>query len=594
MNFDIILVTYNSSRHIGRCFKALEQVEYPLENLHLIVVDNGSTDDTLHQLKTIHDSRVFPHFKIIESKENLGFGRGNNLGVGEGTSELVFFLNIDTEILPDALGALEDEIRSSTPEWASFELRQLPYEHPKVYDPLTLETSWSSGAAVVVRRDAFLKVGGFDPRIFMYAEDVDLSWKLRRLGLRLKYVPKAATVHHSYENPGQIKPLQYYNSLLNNLLLRFRYGRLMDILKGKLLILVQVLKPSAFPGSKGKLFALTLKRTPVYLGAFLKRLIPGGGKGFRPTFRGFDYEDIREGAFHVSTRVEQGPLVSVLVRTIGRPEVLAECLASIQRQTYGNIETIVVEDGPPFSQEMIQERFPGMRITYASTGEKVGRCKAANLALELAKGDMLNFLDDDDLFYGDHVETLVAESIKEPGYGVYYSLAFEVQTEYRSLSPLSYVEHRRISFLNQPFNKVKLAFENLLPIQAGMFRRTVLEKAGGFDETIGTLEDWDFWIRLAAVGDFRRVEKTTSLFRTPWGKAARENREAEINRAKERIFEKNRNLPWNLTWEEARTAYLDGIRYRSIARDENLKANHPFLYKGIVRGVALLKKIIRF
>ena len=62
-------------------------------------------------------------------------------------------------------------------------MRQIPYEHPKAYDPVTLDTPWVSGAATLFRREAFEAVGGFDDAIFMYGEDVDLSWRLRARGL---------------------------------------------------------------------------------------------------------------------------------------------------------------------------------------------------------------------------------------------------------------------------------------------------------------------------------------------------------------------------------------------------------------------------
>ena len=63
-----------------------------------------------------------------------------------------------------------------------------PYEHPKIYDPVTQEAQWSSGAAFAIRCEVYERLGGFDEKIFMYGEDVDLSWRLRSFGYKIRYV----------------------------------------------------------------------------------------------------------------------------------------------------------------------------------------------------------------------------------------------------------------------------------------------------------------------------------------------------------------------------------------------------------------------
>ena len=79
---------------------------------------------------------------------------------------------------------------------AATEGRQIPIEHPKYYDPLTGETSWVTGCCVMLRREAFDSVSGFDAHFFpLYCDDVDLSWRLRAAGWTLRYVPSAVIVH---------------------------------------------------------------------------------------------------------------------------------------------------------------------------------------------------------------------------------------------------------------------------------------------------------------------------------------------------------------------------------------------------------------
>jgi hypothetical protein len=93
-------------------------------------------------------------------------------------------INQDCIVEPGALETLVAIAAADDDRVAAWEMRQIPYEHPKAYDPVTLDVPWVSGAATLFRRAAFDAVGGFDDAIFMYGEDVDLSWRLRARGWR--------------------------------------------------------------------------------------------------------------------------------------------------------------------------------------------------------------------------------------------------------------------------------------------------------------------------------------------------------------------------------------------------------------------------
>ena len=92
---------------------------------------------------------------IIKGDKNLGFGVANNKAAKLGNSEYIFFLNVDTEIEKDTFKKLSLNIKNSSSDFAVFELRQKPYEHPKYYDPVTQETTWASGACMVIKRSIF-------------------------------------------------------------------------------------------------------------------------------------------------------------------------------------------------------------------------------------------------------------------------------------------------------------------------------------------------------------------------------------------------------------------------------------------------------
>lgn len=293
MEIDVVYVTYNSINWIDPCFSSWEN-EAEKGSAHIYIVDNGSTDETLEILnKTEREiGKSFSEFQIISGRINRGFGVANNIAASYGKSEYIFFLNIDTEMQENTLEQLFSYIEQSPQTVAIWELRQIPYEHPKYYDPVTLETTWSSGAAFVIRRKIYEEICGFDPHFFMYAEDVDLSWRVRAAGYKIIYCPKALIKHNSYSKRDEIKPLQYGYSMRNNLLMRRRYGTLSELIQGWILLL-KLLVMNQLGWSFNKKF---LK---IVFGYFKERKHFTFQKSIKKAayFHGLDYSKMRYGAF---------------------------------------------------------------------------------------------------------------------------------------------------------------------------------------------------------------------------------------------------------------------------------------------------------
>lgn len=567
MKFDLIFVTYNSQKWIKRCFNSILSSDYDKKNLNIYIVDNNSEDDTLLEVTSFTEEHLsdFGDINIIKCDTNLGFGNGNNLGFYKGKSEYVFFLNIDTEVHKDTFINIEKEINNSDEIVALWELRQFPYEHPKFYNAITGETTWSSGAAFIVKRDIFEEVGGFDKNIFMYAEDVDLSWRIRAKGYKLRYIPKAVINHYSYENSNEVKPNQYYNSIINNCMLRWRYGSVKQIIGGYFRVFRLMFKEVPSSVSKLKLITKFFKSQVKMLKFSTLRFKRGSGlKSFKSRFVGWDYEIIRHGAFYENKKSNIKPLVSIIVRTCGRPNILREALISIRNQTYENIEVIVIEDGKPISKELIGTEFSDLNIRYHSTGERVGRSKAGNIGMEISKGRYLNFLDDDDIFFSDHVEVLVS-NLESSDYKLAYSLAYETPIIVENENPYIYKEMYHNLIYNQPFNKLMLFHHNYIPIQTIMFSREIYEKYGGLDEGMDALEDWDLWVRYALDNDFKYVPKATSIYRVPFDKKASESRQHQLDKAL-------------LTVRKKHGTYKCELRPNCLVKDlENLLEAYPFL-----------------
>lgn len=269
-------------------------------------------------------------------------------------------------------------------------------------------------------------------------------------------------------------------------------------------------------------------------------------------------------------------LVSIIIRTCNRPHVLRETLESVRKQTYPNIEVVIAEDGVNTAQKMLEEEFADLNIRYDCTGERKGRTVVGNLALSMSTGAYLNFLDDDDILFPEHVEELVnvLNGAKEKAA---YSIAYESVVKYDE-KHRCYKERKRKIRYQQPFNRTYLTFHNYIPIQSIMFSRELYEELGGFDEQLDILEDWDVWVRYSTKTDFIYVDKITSLYRVP---AKQIKRDADMYHVYEEVtkkfaqygiymnyYEMNRDLEYVLEviktpkWKKRLKAIRNRVLYR--------------------------------
>ena len=238
--------------------------------------------------------------------------------------------------------------------------------------------------------------------------------------------------------------------------------------------------------------------------------------------------------------------MSIIVRTCNRPQVLKNALDSIRNQTYKNIETVVVEDGKNVSEKMIRTQYADMNIVYRATGERKGRTVAGNLGLQTATGEYFNFLDDDDILYPNHVETLL-KAIQDNAVDAAYGIAEESQIVKQSDKPYRIKEKRKLIRHQQPYNRLLLYSFNYLPIQSVLFSRMFFDQCGGFDENLDVLEDWDLWVRYSLHTDFTCVKKTTSIYRVPYNRKISAERQKDLDEALAVVREKHKGYVQNIS-----------------------------------------------
>ncbi len=212
--------------------------------------------------------------------------------------------------------------------------------------------------------------------------------------------------------------------------------------------------------------------------------------------------------------LEESPLVSIIVRTMNRPE-LREALDSIARQTYPCLEVIVV-DASGKNVLSLGERCGNYPVRIITQNRPLHRQFAANAGLDAVQGSFFCFLDEDDLLQPDHIGTLVKLMLTTSGPAV-YSWIEKVDEDGTN----RYV-------FNNPFNFYHLLQENYLPVHALLFRREVLAAGCRFDEALEVFEDWDFLIQVAHLGPFIAFPKVTGTYRNFKSSAIHE--EAEFTR----------------------------------------------------------------
>lgn len=545
LKLDLSLLTYNSEKWIPSFFRSLEKQGYPLKNIRVLVTDHSSTDQSYQLLLREKEHFIAKGVEFcLDVKENVGFGAGHNRHILDRNSDALFVLivNVDTIFMQDTIVELLRDANSSNELTASWESRQKPYEHPKDYDPVTLSTPWSSSACQLVRRKTFIDSGGYDQNIFMYGEDVELSYRLRSKGYVLKYVPSSVIWHETYQVEREIKPLQVLGSYFCQLYVRFIYGSLWSILCSCTVAVSQILRKESFYRQRIKLLSMLFKLVPLLPNILSKRV--RAKKKFK--FRILDFSLRRGGDFYRldPAQSKSFPLVSVIVRTEGkRPNDLKACVQSILNQTYPMIELLIVEDGSQLMGKMLDDLNVSRLSNFIYIPiQKVGRSGAGNKGMEMAKGKYYNFLDEDDVFYADHIETLVQAAEAHDDKLAFYASSFEELKRNQLEKREDYQDPYGACIYEQEYLRELLWHHNFLPIQSVLFHRKLYEDCGGFDESLHALEDWNLWVRYSIKCDFLWIPKITSRYRISKKVSERSCRQEALNQSYQVLIEKHRKL----------------------------------------------------
>ncbi len=257
----VIIVNWNGKDDTVACVESLSRVTLGGNTLLPVVVDNGSTNDSVRIIK-----KKFPHITLIENKTNAGFTGGNNIGMSYALREkvdLIWLLNNDTIVDTNVLSfvsAFDDPTVGATGSKIYFAPNH-EYHHDRYTDAergrvfwyagglvdwknmyashrgvdevdhgqydVAEETPFITGCSLVVRSEVVRRVGMLDDRFFLYLEDLDWNLRMKRAGWKIVYTPTSVVWHVNAGSSGRPgNPIHEYYFTRNRLLLGMRYAPL--------------------------------------------------------------------------------------------------------------------------------------------------------------------------------------------------------------------------------------------------------------------------------------------------------------------------------------------------------------------------------
>lgn len=226
MDLSIVIVNWNTKDYLRNCLKSIYENTKGIA-FEVIVVDNASSDGSAEMVRDAFDGVI-----LIENKQNIGFGAANNVGIKKSRGKYILILNPDTIIFPDSLqklvtflernskaGAVGPKILNPdnsiqfecardfpTPLTEFFVLSTLYKRFPKstIFGKYLMsywdhnderEVNLLSGSCALIRKEVFEEVGLFDENFFMYTEETDLFYRIKRHGWKVYFLPSAQIIH---------------------------------------------------------------------------------------------------------------------------------------------------------------------------------------------------------------------------------------------------------------------------------------------------------------------------------------------------------------------------------------------------------------
>jgi len=460
----IIIPVYNAYEYTKNCIEHIYKYKYDV-SFEVIVIDNASEPKTKIWLK--QGLGIYPNFQCNFLETNIGFGPAVNIGIKQSSGEFIVILNSDTipanNWLERLLEAFEADPSLGIISPVTNYVGEGSQVDPKAKDlkpdeidryerlisnrkKIIYEPSRLVFFCVMLPRIVIDKIGLLDETYIRgNFEDDDFCLRVRIAGFKLGVVQNAFVYHHGSATFKDNK-LDY----------------------------------SEYFDENRKIFYLKAGRI----------------SAASPAFK------------HVLMQNAQ-PQISVIVRTVNRPDLLKYALNSLANQTYTDFEVVLVNDGGPDCNNIVIEYENTLNIKYVKHKNSKGRTSALNSGIKYSKGNWITILDDDDIYYPWHLETMYLSSENSQDarflYGNYNRVL--IDSDSSSLP---------IHIINQPhynYSRETLLLLNRIPINTWFVNKKILDEIGYFDESFDTLEDYEFLLRSSEKYFLTPVNKVISEYR---------------------------------------------------------------------------------
>lgn len=583
----VIILCHNYANYLPEAVASVRQQTY--RSFEIILVDDGSTDDSPAVAQRLA-AEMPPdiHCRILRL-DDVGPTAARRSGIAQARGKYFLPLDADDRIAPDFLAKtvplLEADAKAGFAyvDTVFFGDKELRHHQPE-YDFARLCQGNFISHTSLIRKAAFDEVSGYDPENWGYYEDWDLWLRLGDKGWFGKHLAEPLFFYRHHFNSS----LSLFAGRLDPLYKAFLQSRHPGLYPPEVVASARQALAEMPPGWNlqppmrdiGQLKSLLTqhprnRHVMYFLGCALMK--DGARAEAETILRNLLslYPDdvqarelLKQMASAPSSPGPAGsnPLVSVIVPTYNRPDWLGETLKSILAQTYREFEIIVVNDAGSDVSHLIEPLNADGRIRLVTHDKNRGLAGARNTGVRNARGQYIAYLDDDDIFHPHHLAALVGH-LQATGAAVVYSDAHR-GTQRRQDG--RYVVVERTVPYSHDWDRDKILVHNFVPVLCFLHLKECVEKAGWFDESLTTHEDWDLWMRMSRLFEFSHLKQVTCEFR--WrddGSSMSSERQADFVRTAKIIYAKHPEFVANRPDLEARRQQFLVELSRPPARPES-------------------------
>lgn len=582
----IVIPAYNYGKYVGDAIRSVVRQDFA--DIEVLVFDDCSTDDTREVVESFcrEDRRI----KYILNARNLGATPNINQAMKQASGEYVVLLGADDLLEPGSLKALKSAL-DAHPECGyaygrytmlDGEGRSVPLQHPgwvgrdyfgerdEFPDLLKCDLYINIGAAmfrreVIEGRDFFdMSLSAFESERFFRATDLALMLDLSLKGVKSAFLNQNMSIFRVHGDQASSvdryakSGLSFFefSVLLQRYVTADTIERVMPHLNEILRLYASKLacfKTYAGPEYAERLQLCDARANEVIEG--IKAAIVAHNERLKPKPIEIEVPAAQPGG-------DSGQcFFTIIFTTYDRPHLASAALQSIAAQTFRNFEVIVVNDGGAPQEMFVELLAKTCNVTYVRQPNR-GVAAARNLALALARGRYIVYLDDDDIMYSHHLARLYHEASQHPD-----SLVFgNAEVVYEQLESGLRKELNRTLMACEQYDFHRLQVANYIPINTLAHPRSIVDQCGGFDETLPSHEDWEFLMRLSRKLAFVHFDDTTVQVR----------RRISNGNA---FYDSRTGKAWDRMREDYAQIYRRhddlGMAQIRIAREKILAAEHP-------------------